>query len=224
MREPGGTEPVGEVSVGFARASVFGELPAADPRHRGRGSSAVAVGVLASLVLRRRLERLTLGRSARGAGRRWCRIRRPCSTGSATGCSRTAPDGTRHGDQQHRRRAARGARHRGPGACAASTCPTPVLAAMLHAGRGDRAPAARRPGRLRRHPSRVAGAAGPRPHRHHPGPHRHRRPDGAAGDGRRHDERAAGAAPRVREPAARDRRADRRRARGRCARLPRRDP
>ncbi|MGC5221369.1 ATP-binding protein [Micromonospora sp. DT81.3] len=61
VREPGGTEPVGEVSVGFARASVFGELPVLIVGIVIAALAAVAVGVLASLVLRRRLERLTLG-------------------------------------------------------------------------------------------------------------------------------------------------------------------
>jgi two-component system CitB family sensor kinase len=61
VREPGGTEPVGEVSVGFARASVFGELPVLIVGILVAALAAVAVGVLASLVLRRRLERLTLG-------------------------------------------------------------------------------------------------------------------------------------------------------------------
>ena len=61
VREPGGTEPVGEVSVGFARASVFGELPVLIVGIVVAALAAVAVGVLASLVIRRRLERLTLG-------------------------------------------------------------------------------------------------------------------------------------------------------------------
>ena len=61
VRGPGGTTPVGEVSVGFARASVFGELPLLILGIVVAAAAAVAVGVAASLVLRRRLERLTLG-------------------------------------------------------------------------------------------------------------------------------------------------------------------
>ncbi|HEX5858764.1 MAG TPA: ATP-binding protein, partial [Microbacterium sp.] len=61
VREPGGSTPVGEVSVGFARASVFGELPLLILGVVIAAIAAVAVGVVASLVLRRRLERLTLG-------------------------------------------------------------------------------------------------------------------------------------------------------------------
>ena len=53
--------PVGEVSVGFARASVFDDLP---PLLWGVGVAAVlalGIGALVALLIRRRLERLTLG-------------------------------------------------------------------------------------------------------------------------------------------------------------------
>jgi len=58
---PGGGTPVGEVSVGFERASVFDDLPAL---LGGIGLTvvvAVTMGVLVALLMRRRLERLTLG-------------------------------------------------------------------------------------------------------------------------------------------------------------------
>lgn len=58
---PGTRTPVGEVSVGFARASVFDDLP---PLLLGVGVAAAAallIGVLVSVLIRRRLETLTLG-------------------------------------------------------------------------------------------------------------------------------------------------------------------
>ncbi|KAJ1683572.1 hypothetical protein LUZ63_021212 [Rhynchospora breviuscula] len=58
---PGGGAPVGEVSVGFERASVFDDLPAL---LLGIGVAvlvAVGLGVAVALLARRRLERLTLG-------------------------------------------------------------------------------------------------------------------------------------------------------------------
>ena len=57
----GGGDPVGEVSVGFERASVFDDLPAlvATIAIAAIGGLALAAG--ATLVLRRRFERLTLG-------------------------------------------------------------------------------------------------------------------------------------------------------------------
>ena len=57
----GTDEPVGEVSVGFAPASVFEELPLLLGGVALAAIFAVALGAVASLVLRRRLERLTLG-------------------------------------------------------------------------------------------------------------------------------------------------------------------
>ncbi|MFE1663505.1 ATP-binding protein [Microbacterium sp. P02] len=58
---PGTTTPVGEVSVGFARASVFDDLP---PLLIGVGVAALlalGIGALVAFFVRRRLERLTLG-------------------------------------------------------------------------------------------------------------------------------------------------------------------
>lgn len=58
---PGTRVPVGEVSVGFARASVFDDLP---PLLLGVGVAAAAalvIGALVSALIRRRLETLTLG-------------------------------------------------------------------------------------------------------------------------------------------------------------------
>lgn len=58
---PGTRVPVGEVSVGFARASVFDDLP---PLLIGVGVAAAAallIGALVSALIRRRLEALTLG-------------------------------------------------------------------------------------------------------------------------------------------------------------------
>ncbi|MCT9820650.1 ATP-binding protein [Microbacterium sp. W1N] len=58
---PGGGVPVGEVSVGFEPASVFDDLPALIAGIAAAAVGALALGVLAALVLRRRFERLTLG-------------------------------------------------------------------------------------------------------------------------------------------------------------------
>lgn len=57
----GGGSPVGEVSVGFARASVFDDLPAVVVGIVVAAAAALAIGALAALLLRRRWERLTLG-------------------------------------------------------------------------------------------------------------------------------------------------------------------
>lgn len=61
VRSPGTGAPIGEVSVGFARASVFDDLPALLGGIGIAGGAALAIGALAALVLRRRWERLTLG-------------------------------------------------------------------------------------------------------------------------------------------------------------------
>ena len=61
VRDPQTDEPVGEVSVGFAPASVFQELPLLLGGVALAAIFAVALGAVVSLVLRRRLERLTLG-------------------------------------------------------------------------------------------------------------------------------------------------------------------
>lgn len=61
VRDPLTDEPVGEVSVGFAPASVFQELPLLLGGVALAALFAVALGAVVSLVLRRRLERLTLG-------------------------------------------------------------------------------------------------------------------------------------------------------------------
>ncbi|WP_345803270.1 sensor histidine kinase [Microbacterium sp. AZCO] len=60
---PGGDDaaPVGEVSVGFERASVFDDLPALLVGIAVAAAAALAIGALAALLLRRRWERLTLG-------------------------------------------------------------------------------------------------------------------------------------------------------------------
>ena len=61
VRESDGTRPVGEVSVGFERASVFDDLPAVLGGIAVAAAAALALATLASLLLRRRWERLTLG-------------------------------------------------------------------------------------------------------------------------------------------------------------------
>jgi len=53
--------PVGEVSVGFEPSSVFDDLPALVLGIAGAAGAALALGALATLLLRRRWERLTLG-------------------------------------------------------------------------------------------------------------------------------------------------------------------
>jgi two-component system CitB family sensor kinase len=58
---PDGGVPVGEVSVGFERASVFDDLPALVGGIAVAVALAVAIGALVALLMRRRLERLTLG-------------------------------------------------------------------------------------------------------------------------------------------------------------------
>lgn len=58
---PGLDTPVGEVSVGFERASVFDDLPALVGTIAIAAVGAVALAALATLLLRRRFERLTLG-------------------------------------------------------------------------------------------------------------------------------------------------------------------
>lgn len=58
---PDGGAPVGEVSVGFERASVFDDLPALLAGIALAVFSAVAIGAIVALLMRRRLERLTLG-------------------------------------------------------------------------------------------------------------------------------------------------------------------
>jgi two-component system CitB family sensor kinase len=57
----GGGAPVGEVSVGFERASVFDDLPALVATIAIAAVGGVALAALATLLLRRRFERLTLG-------------------------------------------------------------------------------------------------------------------------------------------------------------------
>ena len=58
--EAGGV-PAGEVSVGFERASVFDDLPALLTTIAVAALGGVALATLATLLLRRRFERLTLG-------------------------------------------------------------------------------------------------------------------------------------------------------------------
>ncbi|WP_457100195.1 ATP-binding protein [Microbacterium sp. P5_E9] len=61
VRDPDTDEPVGEVSVGFATTSVFQELPLLLGGVALAAAAALCLGAIVSLVLRRRLERLTLG-------------------------------------------------------------------------------------------------------------------------------------------------------------------
>lgn len=61
VRDPESGEPVGEVSVGFAPASVFGELPLLLAGVGLAAAAALLLGTIVSMLLRRRLERLTLG-------------------------------------------------------------------------------------------------------------------------------------------------------------------
>lgn len=58
---PDGGVPVGEVSVGFASASVFGRLPELLVAIAAAAVAAMMIGAVASILLRRRLARLTLG-------------------------------------------------------------------------------------------------------------------------------------------------------------------
>ncbi|MGN8026822.1 ATP-binding protein [Microbacterium sp. 22242] len=60
VRDAGGT-PVGEVSVGFARAGVFDDLPPLLAVIGIAAAGALVLATLAALLLRRRWERLTLG-------------------------------------------------------------------------------------------------------------------------------------------------------------------
>lgn len=57
----GEAAPVGEVSVGFERASVFDDLPALLASIAIAVAAALGLATLATLLLRRRFERLTLG-------------------------------------------------------------------------------------------------------------------------------------------------------------------
>lgn len=56
-----GAAAVGEVSVGFEPASVFDDLPALALGIAALAAGALAIGLVAALVLRRRWERMTLG-------------------------------------------------------------------------------------------------------------------------------------------------------------------
>ncbi|AGW40841.1 two-component system sensor protein [Leifsonia xyli subsp. cynodontis DSM 46306] len=58
---PGGVSPVGEVSVGFASVSAFEQLPQLLIAVGAAALAALAIGAAASVLLRRRLARLTLG-------------------------------------------------------------------------------------------------------------------------------------------------------------------
>ncbi|MDY7556947.1 sensor histidine kinase [Cryobacterium sp. 10C3] len=61
VRDPTTGAPVGEVSVGFAPSSVFKELPLLLGGVALAAAVALALGAVVSFVIRRRLERLTLG-------------------------------------------------------------------------------------------------------------------------------------------------------------------
>lgn len=58
---PGSDTPVGEVSVGFERAGVFDDLPRKLLFIGAAALLALVIGLIASLILRRRWETLTLG-------------------------------------------------------------------------------------------------------------------------------------------------------------------
>ncbi|WP_255579788.1 sensor histidine kinase [Cryobacterium sp. PAMC25264] len=61
VRDPDTSVPVGEVSVGFAPSSVFQELPLLLSGVALAAGVALALGAVVSFIVRRRLERLTLG-------------------------------------------------------------------------------------------------------------------------------------------------------------------
>lgn len=58
---PEGGRPIGEVSVGFERAGVFDDLPTLILGVAAASTLALGIGVLTAFLVRRRLERLTLG-------------------------------------------------------------------------------------------------------------------------------------------------------------------
>ena len=58
---PGSDRPVGEVSVGFERAGVFDDLPRKLLFIGAAALLALVIGLIASLILRKRWEKLTLG-------------------------------------------------------------------------------------------------------------------------------------------------------------------
>ncbi|MGO2196809.1 MAG: ATP-binding protein [Corynebacterium casei] len=58
---PGSDTPVGEVSVGFERAGVFDDLPRKLLFIGAAALLALVIGLIASLILRKRWEKLTLG-------------------------------------------------------------------------------------------------------------------------------------------------------------------
>ncbi|MGN0097671.1 MAG: ATP-binding protein [Corynebacterium sp.] len=60
-RDVSDSAPVGEVSVGFRRASVFDDLPLVLVGVGAAGVIALLIGVVASVLMQRRWERLTLG-------------------------------------------------------------------------------------------------------------------------------------------------------------------
>lgn len=60
-RDVSDSAPVGEVSVGFQRASVFDDLPLVLFGVGSAGVTALLIGVVASVLMQRRWERLTLG-------------------------------------------------------------------------------------------------------------------------------------------------------------------
>lgn len=61
VRDVSDSLPVGEVSVGFQRASVFDDLPLVLVGVGTAGVTALLIGVVASVLMQRRWERLTLG-------------------------------------------------------------------------------------------------------------------------------------------------------------------
>ena len=227
VRDPQTDEPVGEVSVGFAPASVFQELPLLLGGVALAAIFAVALGAVVSLVLRRRLERLTLGLQPEElAG--LVQNQAAVLDGVGDGVLAYGPDGVVTVANTTAARllgtpdlVGRGIRD--------LDLPAPVLAALSrHAGDGPRpigcrrAALGRRPRRLHRHSSGIARRSRSGAHRRDPRPHRRRHTHRSARDRRLDDRRAASAATRVREPPARDGRPDRCGPRARRTRLSRR--
>lgn len=61
VHPPGGGAPVGEISVGFERASVFDDLPILLGTLLAAALGSVVLAALATFIVRRRFERVTLG-------------------------------------------------------------------------------------------------------------------------------------------------------------------
>ncbi|HWV50386.1 MAG TPA: histidine kinase, partial [Microbacterium sp.] len=61
VHPPGGGAPVGEISVGFERASIFDDLPILLGTLLAAALGSVVLAALATFIVRRRFERVTLG-------------------------------------------------------------------------------------------------------------------------------------------------------------------